>query len=1027
MSHKSFVGWRVLVLAGLSFTTVPVWAELRPFSQETGRISVSVDAIGTNASSGLVLVQKPETFNGRQATVRKAFLLCASRALRVINDGDVELNGNPISWDTTVFNNSQSTPSVFHNTRAEVTSIVRAAVDTQAPGLIAMNISEVDTLTIDGCVLAVIFDDETQEDVRSVILFFGGQDTLGDQFNIRLTNPIDKTDPNLVLDFGLGISHGAQDQTGFGGSHLCGTDSAMSSLVDINGLRLTSCAGNLDDAPSTEIVADGNLITVGGVGDTNDNPSDPFQQAADGGQPRTIDDELYDLFPFVSTGHENIIINTINPSDDDNIFFSYLLTSIPAAVLLDLPLPGAGRIFTDDPFSPIPPPERPTIVLTHGLQSTKDPLEIDPSTLWTGFDPNRGAGALLRASVGTDVNIFQYVWDEAFKGLNAGGYRRARPHVYDAGERLAERLLEELRPGYKQSIHFIGHSLGTAVNAYAARRLFQQATGITQAQFTILDYPNDPDFTILRGGRIEKSLVFDRNFFGTVFSGLRANITLRIDNYYTLTGGGAGNIANGPIYNHQTPGGQGLVDPGKHVGDRWFDDEGTLSVNNDHSGVHQWYRWTIDPTDPFPSTTFPNLNQTGVDSVCNGDTFVENLRILLGFDVSLNPCQKGWYWSINGPKPEPFPQKFPENVPGANIAQTSITAALENYISLGCEITGSAPDFRIDCIESSSPFGVASVDVPDGAQYLSFEYAFMNIGDGDYAAVHIDDKPIWVLSGESAVQEGEFVDSGPVPIGALTGGHTLTVALYGVGLPNAEFAIRNMRFVGTLLIPIANAGLDQQVDEGTVVTLDGGLSRDEDGTITTFEWQQTSGPAVALLDENLAIATFTAPEVTGDTSLGFQLTVTDDDSLTATDTVTVTVANTTPPPPPSSSGGGCFIATAAYGSYLDPHVETLRNFRDDYLLTNSIGTGFVHLYYKYSPPIAERISQNETLRTLTRAVLTPLVYSISYPAIPGLCLLLIMGVFLKRRERIKEKGKLCAVGNLKLPVPPNDSESGNAT
>ncbi len=89
----------------------------------------------------------------------------------------------------------------------------------------------------------------------------------------------------------------------------------------------------------------------------------------------------------------------------------------------------------------------------------------------------------------------------------------------------------------------------------------------------------------------------------------------------------------------------------------------------------------------------------------------------------------------------------------------------------------------------------------------------------------------------------------------------------------------------------------------------------------------------------------------------------------------------TPPPFSVSSvvvssgggGGGCFIATAAFGSHLEPGVEILRKFRDRFLLKNSVGRTFVRLYYTYSPPLADFIAERHHLRRWVRLILLPLV------------------------------------------------------
>jgi len=69
----------------------------------------------------------------------------------------------------------------------------------------------------------------------------------------------------------------------------------------------------------------------------------------------------------------------------------------------------------------------------------------------------------------------------------------------------------------------------------------------------------------------------------------------------------------------------------------------------------------------------------------------------------------------------------------------------------------------------------------------------------------------------------------------------------------------------------------------------------------------------------------------------------------------------------------CFIATAACGTPMAEQIQILREFRDVYLLTNSLGQAFVDFYYRTSPPIAEFINEHPTLKPVVRAGLSPAV------------------------------------------------------
>jgi hypothetical protein len=279
------------------------------FASFTGRVSLSVDGVGTNSQIGIVEVEKP-----LGATVRAAYLMAASNFTRVIADGDVSIGSSagpqtPVTWDTGVTRDLPGYPAFFHNVLANVTAIVQPVVDAAAPGRVPFTVTEANTWSIDGVVLAVVFDDPSMARDNTIILLFGGQLTTGDVFNIGLAQPIDLNDATSVADLGLGIGFSYQD-------------TGQYSVIDVNGARLTTAAGGQDDGAGEN----GALLTVGGLDDSNLNPPFPNAPPVD----YSSDDELYNLKPFLNDGDLLITVNTLNPSNDDDIFFAWFVTSAPA-------------------------------------------------------------------------------------------------------------------------------------------------------------------------------------------------------------------------------------------------------------------------------------------------------------------------------------------------------------------------------------------------------------------------------------------------------------------------------------------------------------------------------------------------------------------------------------------------------------------------------------------------------------------------------------------------------------------------
>jgi hypothetical protein len=436
--------------------------------------------------------------------------------------------------------------------------------------------------------------------------------------------------------------------------------------------------------------------------------------------------------------------------------------------------PGIRLVIPENPISL----DKPTVVLTHGISAAGD-FGGAPDTLWIGAQAKEAA-ALIKAETGGSVNIIHYVWENAFQAGYAGAlsesaYNSAQSYAHDAGENLAKELLkpEYLGPSYNGKIHFIGHSLGSIVNAYAARAFLSRATNVKSAQFTALDKPDHVKTQISGCLAFPGCRGYGKNFFGDIFQEIQTapgrELNLVIDNYFSKSGSGLGDRTNGlNIYNHEE-----LINP-SDVGDAIFSSE---VPSNNHSGVQQWYRWTMDSNGLYPSS-----------AVCN-PLSGELLGLPLNFHSSLDPCNNGWKRSIVRPNAL---NPVTESIPSTSAYRRLLP---QEFKSHGCLLTTPVPGiYGISCSEPSSPSGIAEVDIPRSATAISFKYRFANVGDGDYVAVYLDNVLIWTFAGSSYLGVGEeFLESGPIVIGDLSGERHLTVTLYGVGEPNAQFEIRDFR------------------------------------------------------------------------------------------------------------------------------------------------------------------------------------------------------------------------------------------
>ena len=133
-------------------------------------------------------------------------------------------------------------------------------------------------------------------------------------------------------------------------------------------------------------------------------------------------------------------------------------------------------------------------------------------------------------------------------------------------------------------------------------------------------------------------------------------------------------------------------------------------------------------------------------------------------------------------------------------------------------------------------------------------------------------------------------------------------------------------------------------------------------TTTTITTVETRPVTETVTESKRVVETVTATETTRITERG------------QPETVTMTATVTQPGVP------RCLIATAAFGSEMAPQVQALRGFRDTFVMETFAGasfmTAFNAFYYSWSPYVAKAEYENPSLRSIIRAAIYPLLYSL---------------------------------------------------
>lgn len=498
-------------------------------------------------------------------------------------------------------------------------------------------------------------------------------------------------------------------------------------VMDISGDGTTTSDYNgLNTAAARNRALAGGVDTINGIVIGSDSVARFYTNNVAGGSGAFV--QRVDTFDDFALGIQQKLGREITPNSPTNpVDRDPTLGDRPAASGQLMRYNGAG-------FVPVQPgsvaTNQQSIVLTHGWNSSPGTFS-DTSYNFGTSTPDTPLVQSLHQRFGPDVNILAWDWAQDSVSIWPGV---AAWQTLPQGKKLGESLVSALGADYTQSVHFMGHSYGTLVNGEAIDTMQRGLANDINIQATLFDEASIGNLT---------SFGFDGGAGIFNWASPIADEADWTDNYISTVGQLHDEATNILLQRSITP-----------------------NLVRMHRYPTDWYAYSVDfPSSSVLGSTVALANNGGLTQL-EADTY---------YRQSLNPFDSD-HELVKISKLQA--QVLEIGRPGAVLASVGPLSIAETVADFGIDIVGEViadffvkqsaggtPYFALEMtlVENSPAYAWVPIEIPDDADFMSFDFQFDGVGDEDFLTVGIEDSMLFAMEGVY-LEDGVLYDSGMVDV-----------------------------------------------------------------------------------------------------------------------------------------------------------------------------------------------------------------------------------------------------------------------